>query len=58
MKSSSIQILHRQACLEKQEYYKDPESGYWVATEYYHLKRGSCCQNDCRHCPYSASSQN
>lgn len=28
------------------------ENGYWVFTEYYHLKRGYCCGSGCRHCPY------
>jgi len=28
------------------------ENGYVVFTEAYHLKRGYCCKNDCRHCPY------
>ncbi|WP_323756859.1 DUF5522 domain-containing protein [Roseivirga sp.] len=23
-----------------------------VFTEKYHLKRGYCCKNGCRHCPY------
>jgi hypothetical protein len=26
--------------------------GYVVWTEAYHLKRGYCCGNGCRHCPY------
>lgn len=25
---------------------------YWVFTEAHHLKRGSCCGNACRHCPF------
>ncbi len=25
---------------------------YCVFTEAYHLRRGSCCGNGCRHCPY------
>jgi len=33
------------------EYYYTPE-GYIVFTEKHHLKRGFCCQNGCRHCPY------
>ncbi|MFM7217470.1 MAG: DUF5522 domain-containing protein [Bacteroidota bacterium] len=33
------------------DYYLSPE-GYVVFTEQYHLKRGYCCQNGCRHCPY------
>lgn len=28
------------------------ENGMWVFTEWYHLKRGSCCGSGCRHCPY------
>lgn len=28
------------------------ENGYVVFTESYHLKRGYCCKNACRHCPY------
>jgi hypothetical protein len=28
------------------------EGPYMVFTEAYHLKRGYCCNSDCRHCPY------
>lgn len=28
------------------------ENGFYVFTEWYHLKRGTCCGNDCRHCPF------
>lgn len=28
------------------------ESGLVVFTEAYHLKKGYCCKNGCRHCPY------
>ncbi|HEY5751415.1 MAG TPA: DUF5522 domain-containing protein [Chryseolinea sp.] len=28
------------------------ENGFVVFTEAYHLKRGYCCKNGCRHCPY------
>ncbi|MCH2230048.1 MAG: DUF5522 domain-containing protein [Crocinitomicaceae bacterium] len=37
--------------LENDEYYTTPE-GYIVFTEKYHLKRGYCCKNGCKHCPY------
>lgn len=37
--------------LDADEYYKSPE-GYFVFTEKHHLKRGYCCQNGCKHCPY------
>jgi hypothetical protein len=29
------------------------EGGRVVFTEKYHLERGSCCGNKCRHCPYT-----
>ncbi|HXC17348.1 MAG TPA: DUF5522 domain-containing protein [Holophagaceae bacterium] len=25
---------------------------YWVFTEAHHLRRGTCCGNRCRHCPF------
>ena len=28
------------------------ENGNLVFSEWYHRKRGSCCGNGCRHCPY------
>tara|TARA_A100001201_G_C4057343_1_gene191587 strand:+ start:540 stop:743 length:204 start_codon:yes stop_codon:yes gene_type:complete len=28
------------------------ENGQMVMTEDYHLSRGYCCKNGCRHCPY------
>ena len=28
------------------------ENGYLVFTEHYLSKRGWCCGNGCRHCPY------
>ncbi|AEW02709.1 hypothetical protein A4D02_01680 [Niastella koreensis] len=28
------------------------EQGYMVLTAQYHLERGNCCGNGCRHCPY------
>ena len=30
------------------------ENGYFVFTEAFLLKRGYCCENGCRHCPYEA----
>ena len=32
------------------EYYI--ENGFYVFTEKFLLKRGFCCKNGCRHCPY------
>ncbi|MGN6505628.1 MAG: DUF5522 domain-containing protein [Tepidisphaeraceae bacterium] len=28
------------------------ENGRWVFSAAHHLRRGFCCQNRCRHCPY------
>jgi len=36
--------------LTKEDYYI--EDGRYVFTASFHLKRGSCCGNKCRHCPY------
>jgi len=37
--------------VENEDFYYN-EQGYKVFTEKYHLKRGYCCQNGCKHCPY------
>ena len=37
--------------LEEDEYYYSSE-GYIIFTQKYHLKRGFCCNNNCKHCPY------
>ncbi len=29
------------------------EDGKYVFTKWFHLKRGECCGNRCRHCPYN-----
>lgn len=31
------------------------KEGYVVFTEQYLLRRGYCCQNGCKHCPYGFS---
>ncbi|MFB9077094.1 DUF5522 domain-containing protein [Flavobacterium procerum] len=28
------------------------ENGNYVFKAWFHLKRGKCCNNNCRHCPY------
>jgi len=38
------------------DYYMNPE-GYRVMTEYYLVKRGYCCSNGCKNCPYSPKAQ-
>ena len=32
--------------------YADPVTGYFVMTAQTHARRGFCCENGCRHCPY------
>ena len=38
--------------LGKDKYYYSKE-GYIIFTEKYHLKKGYCCENNCKHCPYN-----
>ncbi len=37
--------------IEGEDYYFN-EDGYIVLTEKYHLNKGFCCGNGCKHCPY------
>ena len=36
---------------EGEDYYFN-EAGLMVLTEKFHLKKGFCCGNGCKHCPY------
>jgi Family of unknown function (DUF5522) len=38
--------------IEGTDYYLN-DNGYMVFTEKYHLEKGVCCGNGCRHCPYA-----
>ena len=40
--------------VEDEDYYI--EDGNFVFTKKYHLKKGYCCENACRHCPYGFKS--
>lgn len=42
--------------VEGEDYYLTKE-GYRVMTESYLVKRGYCCANGCRHCPYDPKAQ-
>ena len=50
-----IQQLYVQEITKKKspelDFYKD-DNGRFVMTESYHIKRGSCCGSNCKHCPY------
>jgi hypothetical protein len=37
--------------VENEDYYFD--NGLMVLTAGYHLRRGYCCNQGCRHCPYA-----
>jgi cob(I)alamin adenosyltransferase len=47
-----IEEAHSNACRENNMFYTDPYTSLSVLTETAHLKRGKCCGNMCRHCPY------
>jgi len=47
-----VEDLHTAACASGSTTYQDPTTGFTVFTEVAHLKRGVCCGNQCRHCPY------
>ena len=44
-------FFKKNIAIEEGDYYMTPE-GYKCFTEQYHLKRGYCCESNCRHCPY------
>ncbi|KXZ52298.1 hypothetical protein GPECTOR_10g930 [Gonium pectorale] len=50
---ADIEDLHAAACEETRGSYHDPQTGFLVFTAVSLLKRGSCCGNACRHCPYA-----
>ncbi|XP_048773041.1 uncharacterized protein LOC125678540 isoform X3 [Ostrea edulis] len=47
-----IHQRHITANRARKHFYVDPKTGYQVMTRLAHLKRGDCCGNACRHCPY------
>ena len=44
------ELYYKEQIQKSQDHYW--EDGYKVMTEKYHLNRGYCCKNKCRHCPY------
>ena len=38
--------------IEGDDFYYD-EQGDFVFTQKYHLEKGYCCGNGCKHCPYN-----
>lgn len=52
MMDTEAEIFGGPELVEGEDYYFD--GPYMVFTAAYHLKRGSCCHSECRHCPYGA----
>lgn len=48
---SSPEALDFSNLKEGEDFYFN-EEGLLVFTETFHLKKGYCCQNGCKHCPY------
>ena len=48
-----IEDLHAAACEGGLDTYTDPATGYSVFSALSHLRRGACCGNACRHCPFA-----
>ena len=48
----AAQEAHDRAVAAGEPGYLDPDTGFFVITAAEHVRRGTCCANDCRHCPY------
>ena len=47
-----ILAAHEAAMDAGEQGYADPVTGYFVMTAQTHARRGFCCENGCRHCPF------
>lgn len=43
---------YKKTILTTEDFYLN-DKGYRIFTKKYHLKRGYCCKNGCKHCPYN-----
>ncbi len=57
MKKTNEQNDNNRQGLTAEDFYLN-ENGFMVFTEAYHLKRGYCCKNGCKHCPYGFKKEN
>lgn len=48
---------HDRAVADGRDFYTDPDTGLMVMTRLYLQRRGYCCGNVCRHCPYGNGGQ-
>ena len=46
-----MNIFQNKKKIDSEDYYYN-KKGFIVFTKKYHLKRGYCCYNNCKHCPY------
>jgi hypothetical protein len=53
--------IHQRSCEQATRFHNQPliegldyviENNLWVFSRWFHLKRGMCCGNRCRNCPY------
>jgi Family of unknown function (DUF5522) len=51
-KKPTIATISTSEVTEGEDFYIN-DAGLFVFTEAFHLKRGYCCENGCRHCPYN-----
>jgi Family of unknown function (DUF5522) len=51
---AEILAAHRDAIAAGEAGYLDPATGLFVFTATYLTARGTCCDSECRHCPYVA----
>jgi hypothetical protein len=51
-KQSKNEVKKTEKLIEGRDFYF--EGNLMVLTEIYHLNRGYCCGNGCRHCPYQS----
>ncbi|HWF41550.1 MAG TPA: DUF5522 domain-containing protein [Acidothermaceae bacterium] len=47
-----IAAVHAKAMADGEDGYLDPTTGFFVFTADFLERRGFCCGNGCRHCPY------
>ncbi len=54
---AAVVAAHEQAMRDGADGYSDPRTGLFVFTAAYLTARGTCCDSNCRHCPYRSASR-
>ena len=55
--AQAAQAAHDAAVRAGEDGYLDPRTGLFVFTAAYLSARGTCCDSNCRHCPYKQESR-